>query len=70
MINPKEALAVGLIASEALMPKRVRDLEEFLRTHPDAWAMLEQALAAVGVSRREDAEDDIGFEQGAGPFQI
>jgi hypothetical protein len=43
-IDPREALAVGAIASDLLKPRRVDDLEAFLARYPHITQYIEQYL--------------------------
>ncbi len=43
-IDPREALAVGALASDLLRPKRVDDLEAFLARYPHVTQYIEQYL--------------------------
>jgi len=43
-IDPREALAVGALASDLLKPQRVEDLEAFLAQYPHVSLYIEQYL--------------------------
>jgi len=49
-IDPREALAVGALASDLLKPQRVDDLEAFLARYPHVAQYIEQYLGFGYVS--------------------
>lgn len=44
----QQALFVGALAAEAMAPVPVKDLEEFLLKHPDAYGLIASAVRGVG----------------------
>jgi len=44
----QQALFVGALAAEAMAPVPVKDLEDFLLKHPDAYGLIVSAISGVG----------------------